>query len=68
MTTKIEITITENDSIYFIYVYRETTLLHKFEISKYPTTPFEVRCRKNVCSSIAKTIIRVVEKLLVGGD
>ena len=68
MTTKIEITITENDSIYFIYVYRESTCLHKFKITKNPTTPRQTRLKNTVCKLVGESVTRLIEGLLKGGD
>ncbi len=66
MTTKIEITVTENDNVYFIYVYREKTLLHKFELGKKTTDPKQSRFIETMCTLIGQTVTRIVKNLIKG--
>jgi len=66
MTTKIEITITENDNVYFIYLYKERTLLHKFEIGKIRKNPTEVRFMNRVCTLLGESVTGLVKSLLKG--
>lgn len=66
MTTKIEISITENDNVYFIYVYREKTLLHKFELGKKTTDPKRSRFIDTMCHLIGESVTRIVKNLIKG--
>lgn len=66
MTTKVEITITENDQFIFVYMYKERTLISKFEIAKDILTGGTKLFTKNVCSAMGDSLARIIESLIKG--
>lgn len=66
MTTKIEITITENDDVYFIYVYKEKALLHKIQIQKDNNTLGYLQFITNTCHLVGETVTRIIKGVLKG--
>lgn len=68
MTTKIEITITENNDVVFIYMYKEKTLINKFEIAKDILPGKSNILIKNICSGLSHSLQRIIESLIKGGD
>lgn len=68
MTTKIEITITDNDDIIFIYVYKEKTLIDKYEIDKDIPRTKQKKLIENICFHMGHTISQVIKSLFSGGD
>ncbi len=67
MTTKIEITITENDNVYFIYLYKEKTLINKFQVDKEHASIKGSKFVEAVCSVISNSVTRIIQSLLKGG-
>lgn len=68
MTTKIEITITENDDHIFIYVYKQTTLMAKFNLSKNSGVQAHRSFVDKICTAVGITLRRVMKNMLEGGD
>lgn len=68
MTTKIEISITENDDVIFVYMYKEKTLINKFEIAKDILRLRGKYFAKNVCDAMGSNLSRIIQSLIKGGE
>lgn len=66
MTTKIEITITENDNVYFIYLYKEKTLIDKFQVGKNTASIKDSKFVQSVCDVIGRSVTHIIQSLLKG--
>ncbi len=66
MTTKIEITITENDDVIFVYMYKEQTLIKKFQVAKSLIPLKGKHFTKNVCDAIGSNLARIIKSILEG--
>lgn len=68
MTTKIEITITENDDVIFVYMYKERTLIDKFEIAKNILSGGTKTFTKNVCDAMGNSLSQIIQSLIKGDN
>lgn len=64
MTTKIEITITENDNVVFVYMYKEKTLLHKFEVAKDILRNSSNSFAYRICEAMGKSLTEIIKSLI----
>ena len=68
MTTKIEITITENDDVIFVYMYKEKTLIKKFQVAKVLMTGGTKTLVKNMSDAMGKTLANLIQSIIEGGE
>lgn len=68
MTTKIEITITENDDVIFVYMYKEQTLIEKFKVAKSLLPGKGKHFTKNICDAIVSSLFRSIKSIIEGGN
>lgn len=68
MTTKIEITITENDDVVFVYMYKEQALLHKFSIPKKLLATRSKEFAYKICEGMGKSLTKIIQSIIEGGN